>query len=130
MTPGLPSAFKFLSQHPLDLLVSTQPAGGADKVRGIRIYYGEHGSYYSFEFRLQDAQFGGDRSKMLQAAVRVLLAEVKSRALLAHDFSVWYYEDHDRVLIHQELQRLTAAEPALRRVGEKLLKVEKLVQTS
>jgi hypothetical protein len=127
MSPRLPAAFKFLSQHPLDLLVSTQPLGGRDKVRRIRIYYGERGAYFSFEFSLLDAQYGGDRSKMLQAAIKALLTEVKSRSVLGHDFSVWFYEEAAKNLIEQEVERLIAEEHAWQRAGEKLLQIEKLV---
>jgi hypothetical protein len=130
MSPRLPAAFQFLSQHPLDLLVSVQPAGGGEKVRRIRIYYGERGAYFSFEFSLLDAQFGGDRSKMVQTAIKALLAEVKSRTLLGHDFNVWFYEDGARALVDQELARLVAQEPGLRRISDKLLLIEKLVQAN
>lgn len=130
MTPRLSAAFQFLAQHPLDLLVSTQPAGGREKVRRIRIYYGKRGAYYSFEFSLLDAQFGGDRSKMLQAAVKTLLTEVKGRMLLGHDFSVWYYEEEARILLDREVERLLLDEPAWRRVSDKLLLIEKIVAAS
>lgn len=130
MTTRMPAAFKFLSQHPLDLLISTQPAGGSEKVRKIRIYYGKKGAYFSFEFSLNDAQYNGDRSKMLRAAIKTLLTEVKSRSVLGRDFTVWFYEEEAKELVDREVAQLVAEERTWKRVCEKLLLIEKLVVVS
>ncbi len=127
MSARLSAQLEFLAQRPYDLLVSVKLSDEAGPVRRIEIYYTEQGQLSGFEFKPQDAQFGGERGKMVRAAARALLAEVKSRVLAGQDFCVWYYEAGGRELLEAEAGQTVKEEPAWQRACDKLLLVGRIV---
>jgi hypothetical protein len=127
MKRRLSTQLEFLAERPYDLLVSVKPCGDLHRVRRIEIFYAEHGALSGFEFKLQDALYAGERGKMLQAAAKALLAEIKSRMLASQEFSVWYYEPDGRELLDKEAGQIAHAEPVWQRAFDKLLRVGRVV---
>lgn len=127
MSARLSAQLEFLVKRPFDLLVSVKLSDDATHARRIEIYYAEHGVLSGFKFRLQDAQFAGERGKMVRAATKALLAEVKSRVLAGQEFCVWYYEIAGQDLLELEAAHVVKDEPVWQRACDKLLRVGRIV---
>jgi hypothetical protein len=123
--PQMPSAFEFLIKRPFDILINAKPSGERHRVRKLQIYYAEKGSYYSFEYNLMDAAYGNDRTKLIRAAAKALLNEVKSRALSNQDFTVWFYDKAGRDLIESEAGQIAREEPVWQRYLDRLVVVNR-----
>jgi hypothetical protein len=124
-SPQMPSAFEFLIKRPFDILINAKPSGERARVRKLQIYYAEKGTYYSFEYNLLDAAYGNDRGKMVRAATKALLNEVKSRVLSNQDFTVWFYDKPCRDLIETEAGQVAKEEPVWQRYLDRLIVVNR-----
>lgn len=130
MSARLPARLDFLGARPFDLLASVKLSGDNRQARRIEIIYAEHGVLSSFERRLHEAPSAGERAKMVRAAAKALLAEIKSRMLAGQEFYVWFFDAGSQEFLEQEAAQLASDEPIWRRAYDKLLLVGRIVSAS
>lgn len=121
MTPRSPAAFKLLQDRPYDIVVSTRPPGAVANVRRFWLYCAEEGRVSSFRHDIDDPAYAGDRKKMLRAAVRMVLQEVKSRTLANRQFLVWFQDEAARRVVEMTAAELAGNEPLQARSLEKMV---------
>jgi hypothetical protein len=116
-----------LANRPFDMALSAAPCGDASRVRKIRLYCAESGMSYISTFDLVDPLHGGERSKLLRAAAKRLLQEVKSRLLANQDFTVWFYDRACQAMLEDEAAAFVNEEPVWQRALDKLKSVARVV---
>jgi len=125
----LQGAFEFMAENPFDLVVLIKPSGSeAVAVRRIELYYAEGGRVSSFVFDRTNAKFGSNTQKTVQAAVRQLMEEIKSRTLARNEFNVWYYSVEDQKTIERETRAFAGNSASLQRYLDVLLKQARLIE--
>jgi hypothetical protein len=122
-------AFEFMADHPFDLVVLIKPSGSDTiAVRRIELYYAEGGRVSSFVFDRSSAKFASNSQKTMQAAVRQLMEEIKSRTLARNEFMVWYYSAEDQNTIERETRAFVGQNLSLQRYLDVLLSQARLIE--
>jgi hypothetical protein len=122
-------AFEFMAENPFDLVVLIKPSGSETAaVRRIELYYAEGSRVSSFVFDRTSAKFGSNTQKTMQAAIRQLIEEVKSRTLARHEFNIWYYSAEDQKTIEREARAFAGKSLSLQRYLDVLYKQSRLIE--
>lgn len=121
-------SFSFVQDRPDDLVVVARLQSSVPPLaKRVQVFYTIPARPGSFDFDVREPVYGGNYAKVIRAAVKCLLTEIKARLRDKKEFIVWFFEDDVRRAIEAVGAEIARDEPPFGKAQECLVTSAHLV---